>query len=257
MDSKKIVRSLLKSRIVSLAKPFKRFLPSRLKNWAKVHRVNELVSVEDLKPQYQKACQYLIDTQGKESIGDYLEFGVSHGTSISCMHKVFTEFNLNKVRLFGFDSFEGMPKISNSEDGGQWYPGQFRSELEETTYFLTKKGIDWKRTFLIKGWFSDTLTDDFKKKHNITKASIIMIDCDIYSSSKEALNFCLPMIRDKSILVFDDWNSGDLAEKNMGEKRAFDEFMKENPQLVAEEFGSYNYKGKPNGKLFVVTNTKA
>jgi len=257
MNTKKIVRFILRRRIVKLAEPFRRFLPAKLRIWANVNRARELVLVHELKPQYKKACEFLIETQGREAIGDYLEFGVCHGTSINCMHEVLNEVQLTNVRLFGFDSFEGMPKNAESEDEGQWYPGQYRSELEETTYFLNSKNVDWKRTFLVKGWFSETLTDDFKKKHNIAKASIIMIDCDIYSSSKEALNFCLPMIKDKCILVFDDWNTGDLAEKNLGERRAFDEFMKENTHLVAEEFGNYHYDGKPNGKVFVVTNSKA
>ena len=252
MLSEIIARTLRKLSGNTFLKSFRNYMPRGLKRWAKENAFKELVSADELKPQYEKACLYLAETIGIDSIGDYLEFGVCHGTSINCMHQVLTNLKFNHVRLIGFNSFEGMPEITGVDDGGLWYPGQFRSQLEETKSALTKKGIDWNKTVLIKGWFSDTLTDDIKRRYKLRKASIIMIDCDIYTSAKEALNFCKSLIRDKCILVFDDWGAGNLAEKNMGEKRAFEEFLKENTHLTAEEFGNYNYNGSPNGRLFIV-----
>ena len=116
------------------------------------------------------ACDFLIEKIGKDQIGDYLEFGVSHGSSISIMHQVLKKSNLDQARLFGFDSFEGMPPIAAYDDDGLYRPGQFASSLEATKNFMTRKGVDWSRTFLTKGWFSDTLTPDFIEKHKIKKA---------------------------------------------------------------------------------------
>jgi O-methyltransferase len=79
-----------------------------------------------------------------------------------------------------------------------------------------------------------------------------MIDCDMYSSTKDALNFCTKLIKDEAIIFFDGWNRFNLAEKNLGEKKAFTEFLNENPQFKAEEFGSYSYKLKENGKVFKI-----
>jgi hypothetical protein len=87
------------------------------------------------------------------------------------------------------------------------------------------------------------------EEHDIEKASLIMIDCDIYSSSKQALDFCAPLIKDKSIIFFDDWQPG----QNMGEEKAFDEFKEENTHLKVKKFGSY----KPSGEIFLVENTLA
>jgi O-methyltransferase len=39
--------------------------------------------------------------------------------------------------------------------------------------------------------------------------------------------------------LFDDWNSNDLAAKNQGEKKAFDEFLPRPQDLSVEEFGSH------------------
>ena len=46
----------------------------------------------------------------QDKLGDYLEFGVFNGTSLSCAHHVLNELNIDNVRSFGFDSFEGLPQ---------------------------------------------------------------------------------------------------------------------------------------------------
>lgn len=202
-----------------------------------------LVIVEELKPQYQKALRMLVEILSPNRLGDYLEFGVCYGTSMLCMFEALKEQRIENVRLFGFDSFEGLPPSVADDITNNWRPGDFSSSLEFTSQKLTKKGIDWTRTNLIKGWYSETLTDDNKKKYGINKASIIMIDCDLYSSAKEALKFCAPMIKDITIIFFDDW-----AEEEIGEKKAFNEFLKENAKFQVEELGSY----RPAGKIFML-----
>lgn len=74
-----------------------------------------------------------------------------------------------------------------------------------------------------------------------------MVDCDLYQSTVEALAFCEPLILDTSIVFFDDWYP--LADRNMGEKLAFDQFLAGNPAFCADEFADF----APNGKAFVVT----
>ena len=201
--------------------------------------------MEELQPKYEMAWKHLQEL--KTEPGDYLEFGVSEGTSMACMHRVTTKLNLKTVRLIGFDSFEGMPESAAVEDAGTWKPGQFANPIEDTKAFLDKEGVDWKRTFLIKGWFEDTCNEQTTKQYDIRKASIIMIDCDIYSASKVALNYSLPMIKDYAVIVFDDWHD----DKSFGEYKAYDEFLNENKFLKSVEIGTYN----PAGKLFRITNT--
>lgn len=196
-------------------------------------------SVEDLKRKQREALQYLLSRYRAEEIGDYLEFGVFSGSSIGFMYEVLQEFNLSQVRLFGFDSFEGMPESAAVEDEGTWTPGQFKFGIEYTKGILTARGIDWNRVFLTKGWFCDTLKPEFLQEHQLKKASILMVDCDIYSSTVEVLRFCEPLIQDEVVIFFDDWNSNNLAEKNLGEKKAFDEFISAHPEFVVQEFGNY------------------
>ena len=208
-----------------------------------------LVPEQELEQTYRDALERLSTHHGASAMGDYFEFGVCHGTSLLCMHRALQKLGITHTRLFGFDSFEGFPETAEYDDDGFWSPGQCKGDYELTHARLTKEGVDWDRTFLITGWFSETLTDQLKRDHQITKASVIMIDCDLYLSSKEALDFCEPLIVDQAVVVCDDWNTGDLAEKGLGEKRAFEELLLEHRDLHAEPIGSYNQ----NSQVFFVS----
>jgi hypothetical protein len=219
----------------------------------------QLVDEKEIKPKFEEALLYLKKFyQHSKPLGDYLEFGVSHGSSILYMFETTKKLRLDTIRLFGFDSFEGLPEEALTEDGGNWKPGDFYAKERKVRRFLAKSGIEWDRVKLVKGWFKDTLLYSFIEQNKIEKASIIMIDCDLYSAAKEALTFCVPLIVDKTIIFFDDWNAANLASRNLGEKKAFDEFLIENPQFEAEEFGNYSCHGKQNGMIMLVSlkNTK-
>lgn len=225
----------------------KKALPQNLIRWvsglSEKYDPTPLVLVDELKPQYEKAIRLLVRVVGASNLGDYLEFGVCHGTSLICMYECLKREHINNVRLFGFDSFEGLPEDAAMDPTNNWQPGEFASSLEFTTAKLTKHGIDWNRTKLIKGWYNETLIPELKQNHKIIKASLINIDCDLYSSAKVSLDFCAPLIKDSSVIFFDDW-----TEEYAGEKQAFEEFLKENKHFSAEEIGKY----KPAGKIFLI-----
>lgn len=208
-----------------------------------------LVPAEALQKCYADAIQLLRDRRSVAVLGDYLEFGVCHGTSMLCMHRALADAGVDTVRLFGFDSFEGLPEVASTDDEGAWPAGSFDSDLEYTTELLTRGGMDWSRALLVQGWFRDTLNDALIRKHGIDKAGLIMVDSDIYSSAKEALDFCAPLIKDQSVVFFDDWNSAGLADRNLGEKKAFDEFLGGHPEFTAEPLTAYS----EGSAVFLVT----
>jgi hypothetical protein len=51
--------------------------------------------------------------------------------------------------------------------------------------------------------------------------------------------------------MFDDWKCGGLDERNLGEKKAFDEFMEENPDFKSEPLEPYS----ENSMVFLMTRT--
>jgi hypothetical protein len=188
---------------------------------------------------------------GLSNLGDYLEFGVFNGSSLLAACRQTASMNLEQMRLFGFDSFQGLPAGAQSEDEGVWTAGEWRSELEFTRAVLDAEGVDWSRVTLVPGWFSDTCNGDTAAAHRITKASVIMVDCDLYSSTRQALDFCAPLITDVALVMFDDWHAGRLAEKGLGEKKAFEEWLAEWNCFSAEPFGRYAVRSE----TFLVTRT--
>jgi hypothetical protein len=195
------------------------------------------------------ALERLVQLEPADALGDYLEFGVSRGTSLACVHSVLRRRGLNRVRLIGFDSFQGMPADAAAEG---WAEGLYHSTLNATRRYLASRQVDMSRVILIKGWFSKTLTEETRQRHNIGKASLIMVDSDTYSASKEALDFSAPHIREHAVLMFDDWGwRSDLQEK--GQQEAFAEFLDEHPDLTAEPMEAY----LPQARVFLVTGSRS
>ena len=111
-------------------------------------------------------------------------------------------------------------------------------------------GIDWQRTFLIPGYFEKSLTPELIEKHRIRKVGVALIDCDLYSSTVEVLDFLRGLIGDKTVLIMDDWNCFD-ADDNRGQRRALREFLATEPHLSLEPLLSYG----EYSQAFVVRDT--
>jgi len=154
------------------------------------------------------------------------------------MQRALASRAIDDIRLVGFDSFQGLPESVADEDDGAWRPGDYASDLETTRRHLSANGVDWSRTTLVPGWYEETLTPGLRDDLGLSRASVIMIDCDAYSSSRAALEFCAPLIGN-TVIFFDDWHAENLAARGLGQKRAFDEFLLANPELKATELDSY------------------
>jgi O-methyltransferase len=184
-----------------------------------------------------------------ERFGDYLEFGVSRGASLACAYHCLQGAGLGEARLIGFDSFEGMPPEAAGEG---WAPGMFRSSLRATETFLRQRDVDLDRVTLVKGWFSDTLTEERRAALGMDKASLIMMDCDIYSATKQALAFSAPHIGRHAIILLDDWGwRSDAGET--GQREAFEEFLAENRDISAEPMPSY----LPEARVFLLRRRRS
>jgi O-methyltransferase len=207
-----------------------------------------LVPEAELQACYERSLDLLVERRGSRQIGDYLEFGVYVGSSLLCMHRALASRGLTGVRLIGFDSFEGLPPSASNEDEGAWRAGDYSSDLATTRNRLAREGVDFSRLHLVPGWFDETLTQKNREKLGLERAGVIMIDCDVYSSAKAALEFCAPLI-DDSIVLFDDWHSENLAARGLGEKRAFDEFRAAHRGLNVREVPGYS----PNAAVFHIT----
>ena len=73
---------------------------------------------------------------------------------------------------------------------------------------------------LIPGKFSETMTES----HGIKKIMAAVIDCDLYQSYLDSLNFIWPLLSDKGFIHLDEYYS----LKFPGARRATLEFIEEN-----------------------------
>lgn len=198
----------------------------------------------------RRAFALLSRYEDPKEFGDYVEFGVYAGTSMIAAFRAMEASSLGHMRLFGFDSFEGLPPTAAEDDDGYWVPGMFRSDVDRVRARLARSGIAHGRAHLVKGWFDDTLTPQTREALGLRKASLIMMDADLYTSTRAAFEFCLPIIGDAAVVLFDDWWP-DLATRDLGEKRAFDEFRGDHPEFEVTEFEAY----KPESRAFLLRRT--
>ena len=179
--------------------------------------------------------------------GDYLEFGVYQGSAfISAYHALREQFedrvNLkiggkdkqasrarrqdlwHSMRFFAFDSFAGLPPLAEEDTStADFEQGQFAFPASEFRNKLKMDRVPLDRVRIIEGWFKETCTEQTREAHDLTRAAIVWIDADLYSSATTALEFITPLIQDGTVIIFDDWYSY-RGNPKQGEQRAFQEW---------------------------------
>lgn len=198
--------------------------------------------------------------------GDYLEFGVYRGGSFISAYKAFArqfenrirqnsggikeEENRenrrriwNQMRFFAFDSFEGLPALTEEDAKSQdFQQGQYACSESQFLEIITKAGVPSSVTRIVPGWFSDSCNAQTIQTHAIKKAAVVWIDCDLYSSTKTVLEFITPLLQDGTILIFDDWFSY-KGSPYAGEQKAFYEWIKSiSSRFTAQEYQKEKWK---------------
>ena len=72
-----------------------------------------------------RAFQYALIN---EVPGDYFEFGVYQGQSFLMAHHMKQRFRMDEMKLWGFDSFAGLPEIDDAADN-TWSRGEYACDL--------------------------------------------------------------------------------------------------------------------------------
>jgi len=152
----------------------------------------------------------------------YLEFGVFMGASMRYWSSALKHPD---ARLHGFDSFEGLPEDFDVD--GPYVKGTFdlKGEIPQ---------IDDPRVTFFKGWFDEVLPTYHLPEHEVL---VVVLDADIYSSTKYVLSYLRPFIKPGTFIYFDEMSRPDH------EPAAFNEFMKENDirfRLVSVDYSLNN-----------------
>jgi O-methyltransferase len=182
--------------------------------------------------------------------GDYYEFGIFKGYTFMHAQELCNQEGIRDIRFFGFDSFAGLPNVEGVDETShnEFYKGQYKCQKDRVVANLESSGVvDWDRTFLIEGYFDQSLTDETRSSYPMNKVAIALVDCDLYSSTVDVLAFIRDMLVDGSIVLMDDWNAFN-ADDNKGQRLALSEFLAKNPGFAAEELFSY----PPYGQVFIM-----
>ena len=177
--------------------------------------------------------------------GEYLEFGVYCGNSfINAWHSARLT-GRNHVRFFAFDSFEGLPDPNGSaaDEGGDFRQGQFSCERDAFERNLRRAGVDMSRVTVVEGFYESSLEENKPGDLGLEAASVIWIDCDLYSSTVCVLDYVTDLVRDGTVLIFDDWYCF-RGRPDRGEQRACAEWLERNPGIALVPYRDFHWSGK-------------
>jgi len=138
--------------------------------------------------------------------GLILEFGVRNGHSINFLANLF-----EGRKVYGFDSFEGIPDSCGNEPAGSY--------STHGNIPIVQNNVE-----LVVGWFDKTLPI-FKKNHS-NSIAFMNIDCDIYSSTKTIFDELSQQIIVGTIIVFDEYIGNPTWRED--EYKAFQEWVSAN-----------------------------
>lgn len=137
------------------------------------------------------------------SEGLVLEFGVRNGHTIHHIADILPE-----RKIYGFDSFEGLPEAWHDEEAGSYSAGGRLPKVPANVEFVV-------------GWFNETLPG-FKQAHP-EPIAFMNVDCDLYSATKTIFDELDAQIVPGTIIVFDEY----IGNKTwrLDEFKAFQEWV--------------------------------
>lgn len=146
--------------------------------------------------------------------GNLVEFGVFSGNTMNRLIKGAEAANQPFEKVFGFDSFEGLPKETDGVwQNPEWPEGAFNvckdfnlQTIGEAIDFV-KNRVERKDIRLIPGFFEWSLSSYAEELKD--SASYLHIDVDIYRSTCEVLEFLFSnrVAKPLSLFRYDDWIS--------------------------------------------------
>lgn len=136
--------------------------------------------------------------------GDFIETGVWRGGACIFVQKYFQMHNINK-KVFVADSFEGLPKPEHPEDDGDHHHTMkfLQVSLDEVKDNFAKHQALNENVVFLKGWFSDTLTNN----NNIKKLCILRMDGDMYKSTMDVFDSCYDKVEKNGFIIVDDYSA--------------------------------------------------
>jgi hypothetical protein len=162
--------------------------------------------------------------------GDIAECGVWQGSAL-IPTALYLQRRAPGKRAFGFDSFQGLDDavardvaLGGDEDPRKRVGGFSNTSYEAVSERAAQFGLGGTLT-LVPGYFQDTLP-----RHASLRFCFVHLDCVIYESYRQCLEFFYPRMARGGILLLDEYKDPPWP----GCTQAVDEFMAGKPERISE-----------------------
>jgi O-methyltransferase len=118
--------------------------------------------------------------------GDFIECGAWRGGACIFMRSILKAYGDVERKVWVADSFEGLPNPNRAIDI-QYFKGmggEIAGALEDTKRNFARYGLLDDQVVFLKGWFINSLP-----KAPIGQLAILRVDCDLYDSVTQSLQF--------------------------------------------------------------------
>ena len=121
------------------------------------------------------------------------------------MAAVLAAHGVKDRRVWGFDSFEGLPPPDEAtypaDRGDRLHQfAQLAVSLDEVTDNFRRVGLWSDQVRLVKGWFKDTVPG-----RRIEKIAVLRLDGDLYESTIQVLEEFYPRLSPGGFCIIDDF----------------------------------------------------
>jgi O-methyltransferase len=186
-------------------------------------KLNEILNFNNIRVDSSIICgsqvevlvRSLLDVIDNNIEGDVVELGCYVGESSKYLMKTITETGSNK-KLYVYDSFDGLPELSNWEKDSGWRAGTLKTT--EDVLISNFKQNNLPLPIIHKDWFKDI--PEYKIPEKI---SFAFLDGDFYDSIYDSLVKVFDKVVDGGYIFFHDYDRHDLP----GVRAAISDFLKQ------------------------------
>lgn len=182
--------------------------------------------------------------------GDYVEFGCGGGKSFALAYHEAVRHK-HKAKLWAFDSFQGLPAPKEAKDAHpEWVERNMSTALHKFHKLCASRLVPRDAYEVVPGFYDKTLPA-MSRDEAPNNIALAYIDCDLYSSTKDVLQFLMPRLKHGMIVAFDDyfcWSATQIS----GERMAMSEFFSENSEWELVPYIQFGW----HGLSFVVEDKK-
>lgn len=236
------IKSIAETVVRGMTAPILRHMD--LRQWpSSASRIHDLATPRGITPRAARSADgpaninIILDLLDRvaEVPGSVAECGVYRGRTLVPL-SLYVKIRQPGKHVFGMDSFEGFPAnaINKEPPTMGCDPSNSATAFTNTSDALVLKklhlfGLNYVQVY--KGYFDNTLPRLSRQRF-----SFVHLDCDLYESYRQCLNFFYPRMNPGAILLLDEYNDPAWPGCN----QAVDEFLVDKPERV-EEIERQNY----------------